>query len=61
VDVHLEVLDQLSVVEGHEIAAAARRNVIDKHPVLDVMTHIDPVGPIVSGDMQGVPRAYKQA
>jgi cation diffusion facilitator family transporter len=41
VDVHLEVNDQLSLVEGHDIAAAARKNVIDRHPVLDVMTHID--------------------
>jgi cation diffusion facilitator family transporter len=61
VDVHLEVLNQLSVVEGHDIAAAARRNVIDKHPVLDVMTHIDPVSPTASGYMQGVPPAYRQA
>lgn len=43
VDVHLEVDDRLSIVEGHDIAAAARKNVIEKHPVLDVMTHIDPV------------------
>ncbi|MFP3643426.1 cation diffusion facilitator family transporter [Paraburkholderia sp. SIMBA_054] len=43
VDVHLEVSDQLSIVEGHDIAAAARQSVISRHAVLDVMTHIDPV------------------
>lgn len=43
VDVHLEVSDQLSVVEGHDIAAAARASVMQQHQVLDVMTHIDPV------------------
>jgi cation diffusion facilitator family transporter len=43
VDVHLEVADELSVIEGHTIATAARANVIDRHPVLDVMTHIDPI------------------
>jgi cation diffusion facilitator family transporter len=49
VDVHLEVNDQISLVEGHDIAAAARKNVIDRHPVLDVMTHIDPVGATAFG------------
>ena len=43
VDVHLELDGNLSVVEGHEIASAARNRVMQQHPVLDVMTHVDPV------------------
>jgi len=45
VDVHLEVSDQLSIVEGHDIATAARQRVVGNHAVLDVMTHLDPVAP----------------
>lgn len=45
VDVHLEIDGTLSVREGHDIAAAARDRVVQNHPVLDVMTHIDPVEP----------------
>ncbi|WDZ96654.1 cation diffusion facilitator family transporter [Herbaspirillum sp. WKF16] len=43
VDVHLEIDGALTVAEGHAIAAAARRRVLDAHNVLDVMTHVDPV------------------
>lgn len=43
VDVHLEVDGQINVSEGHDIAEQARDNVIQHHPVLDVMTHIDPI------------------
>ena len=43
VDVHLEIDGNLSVREGHDIAANARQRVVASHPVLDVMTHIDPV------------------
>lgn len=43
VDVHLEIDGKLSVREGHDIAANARQRVVASHPVLDVMTHIDPV------------------
>ena len=45
VDVHLEIDGTLTVREGHDIAAAARDRVVKNHPVLDVMTHIDPVEP----------------
>ena len=44
VDVHLEVNAYISVLEGHGIASAARRNVIEKHDVLNVLTHLDPYG-----------------
>lgn len=43
VDVHLEIDGSLTVHQGHDIAAAARLRVMSSQPVLDVMTHIDPV------------------
>jgi cation diffusion facilitator family transporter len=43
VDVHLEIDGSLTVRQGHDIAAQARDRVVANHPVLDVMTHIDPV------------------
>lgn len=45
VDAHLEVNGQLSVREGHDIALDARRRVMSNHPVLNMMTHVDPVDP----------------
>jgi cation diffusion facilitator family transporter len=44
VDVHLEVDASISVLAGHDIAVEARRRVLEKHQVLDVMTHLDPYG-----------------
>lgn len=43
VDAHLEVDGELSVREGHDIASTARQRVMSQLPVLDVMTHLDPV------------------
>ncbi len=43
VDVHLDVDETQSVKAGHDIAVAARQRVMDALPVLNVMTHIDPV------------------
>ncbi|MBU6486697.1 MAG: cation diffusion facilitator family transporter [Burkholderiales bacterium] len=42
-DAHLEVDAAIPVEAGHEIAVAARRNVLSRHRVLNVMTHVDPV------------------
>lgn len=42
VDAHILVDPRISVSEGHHIAEAARRRVLEKHDVLDVMVHIDP-------------------
>ncbi len=42
VDAHLEVDGKLTVEEGHRIAVDARQRVIDRHPVLNMMTHVDP-------------------
>jgi len=42
VDAHLEVEATMSVEAGHDIAVAARRNVMQRHRVLSLMTHVDP-------------------
>jgi len=42
-DVHLEVDGSISVEAGHEIAVSARRRVMERHRVLNLMTHVDPV------------------
>ncbi|QLG89375.1 cation transporter [Chitinibacter bivalviorum] len=43
VDVHLEIKATMTVAEGHDIALAARNRVMASLPVLNVMTHVDPV------------------
>lgn len=43
VDAHLEIDGNLSVREGHDIALLARQNVMARHRVLHMMTHVDPV------------------
>jgi divalent metal cation (Fe/Co/Zn/Cd) transporter len=43
VDVHIEVDGNASVREGHDIAFNAASRVKAALPVLDVMTHLDPV------------------
>ncbi|MEB0048513.1 MULTISPECIES: cation diffusion facilitator family transporter [unclassified Pseudomonas] len=42
VDAHIEVDASISVEEGHAIAVAARQNVMQRHRVLNLMTHVDP-------------------
>lgn len=42
VDAHLEVQATLSVEQGHDIAVLARQRVMQRHRVLNLMTHIDP-------------------
>ena len=42
VDAHIEVDAMLTVEEGHNIAVAARAAVMQRHRVLNVMTHVDP-------------------
>ncbi len=44
-DVHLEINGSLTVAEGHDIARQAKLNVMNNHPVLYLMTHVDPVTP----------------
>src|SRR5690625_1575893 len=45
VEVDIEMDANLTVKEGHKIADDARQRVRDAWPVLDVMTHFDPVEP----------------
>lgn len=42
VDAHLEVDATLSVEQGHDIAVAARDRVMQRHRVINMMTHVDP-------------------
>ena len=42
VDAHVLVDPRISVSEGHFIAESARRAVLKRHHVMDVMVHIDP-------------------
>ena len=43
VDVHIEVDGKLSVEKGHQISLDARNRVMKALPVLNLMTHLDPV------------------
>lgn len=45
VDAHIEVDATLSVVQGHDIATAARHNVMQRHRVLNLLAHVDPYSP----------------
>jgi cation diffusion facilitator family transporter len=42
VDAHLEVDATISVESGHDIAVEARQRVLQRHRVLNLMTHLDP-------------------
>lgn len=42
VDAHLEVDATLSVEAGHDIAVEARSRVMQRHRLLNLMTHVDP-------------------
>ena len=41
-DAHIEVDATITVEEGHKIAVAARMAVLQRHRVLNLMTHVDP-------------------
>jgi len=42
VDAHIEVDAAISVEAGHDIAVEARQRVLQRHRVLNLMTHVDP-------------------
>lgn len=42
VDAHIEVDATLTVEAGHDIAVLARQRVLQRHRVLNMMTHVDP-------------------
>ncbi|WP_367846768.1 cation diffusion facilitator family transporter [Rhodoferax sp. WC2427] len=41
-DAHIVVAADITVEAGHGIAVEARRRVLQQHPVLNLMTHVDP-------------------
>ena len=41
-DAHIEVDAMQTVEAGHDIAVEARRRVMQRHRVLNLMTHVDP-------------------
>ena len=41
-DAHIEVDATLTAEAGHDIAVEARRRVMQRHRVLNLMTHVDP-------------------
>jgi cation diffusion facilitator family transporter len=42
VDAHIEVDADITVEAGHDIAVLARQRVLQRHRVLNLMTHVDP-------------------
>jgi len=42
VDAHIEVDANITVEQGHDIAVDARKRVLQRHRVLDLMAHVDP-------------------
>jgi cation diffusion facilitator family transporter len=58
VDAHLEVDAKLTVEQGHDIAVAARDRVLQRHRVLNLMTHVDPYR---RPDLDHVPLANRAA
>lgn len=42
VDAHIEVDGAITVEAGHDIAVSARQRVMQRHRVLNLMTHVDP-------------------
>ena len=49
VDVHLELDGNQTVAQGHDIAFQVRQNVMARHPVLNLLAHVDPVYPDAAG------------
>ena len=57
VDAHIEVDAKLTVEAGHNIAVAARQAVMQRHRVLNLMTHVDPAHR-PDHDHDALPRAH---
>lgn len=56
VDAHVQVNPRISVSEGHRVAEAARRRVLDGHEeVLDVLVHIDAENDLHGNAAVGLP------
>lgn len=57
-DAHIEVDAALSVEAGHDIAVQARHRVMQRHRVLNLMTHVDPWGRPDGDHAHGHARAH---
>jgi len=43
VDLHVQVLPDISVSAGHDVSEAVKAAILEKHPeVIEVMVHIEP-------------------
>jgi divalent metal cation (Fe/Co/Zn/Cd) transporter len=42
IDARIELDPAISIEAGHDIAVAARQRVLQRHRVLNLMTHVDP-------------------
>ncbi len=58
VDAHLEVDAGITVEAGHDIAVEARQRVLQRHRVLNLMTHVDPWLQPDLDHAQGAPAAH---
>jgi divalent metal cation (Fe/Co/Zn/Cd) transporter len=59
-DAHLEVEASITVEQGHAISVLARERVLQRHRVLDLMTHIDPWRkPDLDHADRGAPDSYR--
>jgi cation diffusion facilitator family transporter len=54
VDAHIEVNRLLTVEQGHDISATARKAVMQRHRVLDLLAHVDPVDPVDSVNLVNI-------
>lgn len=58
VDLHIEVDPNANVAVGHEIGVVARRRVMERHKVLNVLVHVDPAGEAEDRDHEPVSRRF---
>lgn len=56
VDLHIEVDPEINVAVGHDLGVEARRRVMERHKVLNVLVHVDPFGEDPDRDHEPVVR-----
>jgi cation diffusion facilitator family transporter len=60
VDAHIEVDANITVEAGHDIAVEARRRVMQRHRVLNLMAHVDPWHRPDLDHLRSVPKAQEK-
>jgi divalent metal cation (Fe/Co/Zn/Cd) transporter len=60
VDAHIEVDANITVEAGHDIAVEARRRVMQRHRVLNLMAHVDPWHRPDLDHLRTVPKAQEK-